>query len=126
MNWHDVGNILTEIVKWLSAVGVITAALNKWAAQPFMARFERAVKRNIVPIEELIEQLRRQNELSERERQQIKELTARNQEILAQHEKRLDIHHEQIVRLETRSEFGRQTMKYREEYLGGGERERTL
>lgn len=126
MNWHHIGDILTEIVKWLSAVGAISIAINKWAVQPFASRIEMIMNRQIKPIEELIKKMERQIELSERDRNEIKVLTERNQELINQHEKRLDHHNDRLIRLEAHAEFGRQTVKYKEEYLGGGECERTL
>lgn len=116
MNWHDYGEILFELVKWITSIGVVVKTLQAWGINPLMKQFNQAVGRQIEPLNNLVHELKIQNEQHRQEYNQIKELSIKNSQLLEKHESRLDQHNERIIILETQSKMGNQVTQYKEEY----------
>lgn len=122
MNWHELGEMILELVKYLTAIGVIVKMLSKWTVKPMIKQFEqsinKAITKQVQPIEALVVELREQNSHGGQERKEIRRLSRQNARILDKHEQRLDRHEERIIKLETKTEYGIQSVRYKEEYRG--------
>lgn len=122
MDVKDIGEVLFELVKWVSAVGVLFKALDNWAVKPLIKQmsqsFNQAIDRQNEPIKKLILKLEEQNYRSEQARIEIKQLSLKNEKILDKHEELLDSHDDRLIVLETTMFGGHQQVTYKEKYKG--------